>query len=167
MLTCMLSHFNHVRLSEIPWTMARQAPLSVGFSRQEYWTGLPFPSPVIKYEVSEVKEVKLLSRVQLPETPWTPTRLLHSWDFPGKSTGVGCHCLLSHVSTPDPKFSQLRSSREVNVDVLLSLLENQASLLPGQGEKDLFRGYAEIFLSSELERRTYLQTPASIFALLH
>ena len=28
-----------------PWTIARQAPLSMGFSRQEYWSGLPFPSP--------------------------------------------------------------------------------------------------------------------------
>ena len=28
-----------------PWTVARQAPLFVGFSRQEYWSGLPFPSP--------------------------------------------------------------------------------------------------------------------------
>ena len=30
-----------------PWTVARQAPLSMGFSRQEYWSGLPFPSPGI------------------------------------------------------------------------------------------------------------------------
>ena len=29
----------------IPWTVARQAPLPMGFSRQEYWSGLPFPSP--------------------------------------------------------------------------------------------------------------------------
>ena len=29
-----------------PWTVARQAPLSMGFSRQEYWSGLPFPSPL-------------------------------------------------------------------------------------------------------------------------
>ena len=28
-----------------PWTVARQTPLSMGFSRQEYWSGLPFPSP--------------------------------------------------------------------------------------------------------------------------
>ena len=28
-----------------PWTTARQAPLHMGFSRQEYWSGLPFPSP--------------------------------------------------------------------------------------------------------------------------
>ena len=37
--------FSHVRLSATPWTVARQAPLSMGFSRQEYWSGLPFPSP--------------------------------------------------------------------------------------------------------------------------
>ena len=30
---------------ETPWTVAHQAPLSVGFCRQEYWSGLPFPSP--------------------------------------------------------------------------------------------------------------------------
>ena len=36
------------------------------------------------------------SRVQLSVRPhrWQPTRLLHPWDFPGRSTGVGCHCLL-------------------------------------------------------------------------
>ena len=31
--------------SATPWTVARQAPLSMGFPRQEYWSGLPFPSP--------------------------------------------------------------------------------------------------------------------------
>ena len=36
---------SHVRLFATPWTVACQAPLSMGFSRQEYWSGLPFPSP--------------------------------------------------------------------------------------------------------------------------
>ena len=36
---------SRVRLFEIPWTVAYQAPLSMGFSRQEYWSGVPFPSP--------------------------------------------------------------------------------------------------------------------------
>ena len=36
---------SHVRLSATPWTVACQAPLAMGFSRQEYWSGLPFPSP--------------------------------------------------------------------------------------------------------------------------
>ena len=41
----MLSHFNHVRLFVTPWTIADQIPLSTGFSRQEYWSGLPCPPP--------------------------------------------------------------------------------------------------------------------------
>ena len=36
---------SHVRLFASPWTVAYQASLSMGFSRQEYWSGLPFPSP--------------------------------------------------------------------------------------------------------------------------
>ena len=36
---------SHVQLFVTPWTAAYQAPLSMGFSRQEYWSGLPFPSP--------------------------------------------------------------------------------------------------------------------------
>ena len=36
---------SHVRLFVTPWTVAYKAPLSMGFSRQEYWRGLPFPSP--------------------------------------------------------------------------------------------------------------------------
>ena len=36
---------SHVRLLATPWTAAHQAPPSMGFSRQEYWSGLPFPSP--------------------------------------------------------------------------------------------------------------------------
>ena len=43
--TCMLHHFSRVRLSATPWTVARQAPLSMGFSRHEYWSGLPCPPP--------------------------------------------------------------------------------------------------------------------------
>ena len=38
--TCMLSCISHVQLFVTPWTVARQAPLSMGFSRQEYWSGL-------------------------------------------------------------------------------------------------------------------------------
>ena len=37
---------SRVRLLATPWTAAYQAPLSIGFSRQEYWTGVPLPSPI-------------------------------------------------------------------------------------------------------------------------
>ena len=47
----MPSHFSRVRLSVTPWTVARQAPLSMGFSRQEYWSGLPLPSPGYIYRI--------------------------------------------------------------------------------------------------------------------
>ena len=40
-----IQSLTHVQLSVTPWTVACQTPLSMGFSRQEYWSGLPFPSP--------------------------------------------------------------------------------------------------------------------------
>ena len=42
---CMLTGFTYVQLFATPWTIACQVPLSMGFSRQEYWSGLPFPPP--------------------------------------------------------------------------------------------------------------------------
>ena len=42
---CVLSRFSHVRLFATLWTGARQVPLSMGFSRQEYWGGLLCPPP--------------------------------------------------------------------------------------------------------------------------
>ena len=45
LLLLLLSHFSRVRLCATPWTAAYQASPSMGFSRQEHWSGLPFPSP--------------------------------------------------------------------------------------------------------------------------
>jgi len=41
---CVLSHFSHVRLFATLWTVAHQAPLSMGFSRQKYWSGFQYSS---------------------------------------------------------------------------------------------------------------------------
>ena len=41
---CVCESLSHVLLFVTPWAVARQAPLSMEFSRQEYWSGLPFPS---------------------------------------------------------------------------------------------------------------------------
>ena len=97
LLLLLLSRFSRVRLCAAPEMAAHQAPPSLGFSRQEHWSGLPFPSPM--HEKWKVK-VKSLSRVRLFATPRTaayqvppPGRL--QCDFPGKSIiGVGCHFLL-------------------------------------------------------------------------
>ena len=40
-----LQSLSHAQLFETSWTIAQQAPLSVGFAKQEYWSGFPFPSP--------------------------------------------------------------------------------------------------------------------------
>ena len=66
----LLSHFSHVRLCATPWMAAHQAPLSLGFSRQEHWSGLPFPSPM--HESGKWKvNVKSFGRVRPSVTPWT------------------------------------------------------------------------------------------------
>ena len=71
---------------------AHQAPPSLGFSRQEQWSGLPFPSPM--HESEKWKGSRSVMSDSSRPHGLQPTRLLRPWDFPSKSTGVGCHCLL-------------------------------------------------------------------------
>ena len=60
----MLSHFSHVRFCATPWIAAYQAPLSMGFSRQEYWSGVPLPScPQLL-----LRHVKHICQINLPKT---------------------------------------------------------------------------------------------------
>ena len=92
LLLLLLSHFSRVRLCATPETAAHQTSPSLGFSRQEHWNGLPFPSPMHesekwKWSLSVVSDSSRPHGLQ-------PTGLLRPWDFPGKSSGVGCHCLL-------------------------------------------------------------------------
>ena len=91
----LLSHFSRVRLCVTPWTAAHQTPPSLGFSRQEHWSGLPFPSPM--HESEKWKWSLSVMSDSLRPHGLQATRLLCPWDFPGKSTGVGCHCLLRIV----------------------------------------------------------------------
>ena len=93
----LLSHFSCVRLCATPYTAAHQAPPSLGFSRQEHWSGLPFPSSMHESEKWKWNHSVVSNSSQPHGLP--PTRLLHPWDFPGKSTGVGCHCLLQFFSS--------------------------------------------------------------------
>ena len=59
LLLLLLSHFNHVRLCATPWTAAHQAPLPTEYWRQEYWSGLPFPSP--KLYMLEINSLSVAS----------------------------------------------------------------------------------------------------------
>jgi len=94
MLLC-CCHFSRIWLCASPWMAAHQAPPSLGFSRQEHPNELSFPSPMHesekwKWSCSVVYDSQWPHGLQ-------PTWLLHPWDFPGKSTGVGCHCLLQYM----------------------------------------------------------------------
>ena len=100
------------------WTVAHQAPLSTGSSRQEYWSGLPCPPPgglpdpgiksaslcLLHWQVDPLPLVPPGKPNKGEKRKWSrsvvsdslrphglqPTRLLRPWGFPGKSTGVGC-----------------------------------------------------------------------------
>ena len=65
-----MKSLSHVQLSATPWTTAHQAPPSMGFSRQEYWSGVPLPSPTMEYSV-QFSSFQSLSCVRLFATPWT------------------------------------------------------------------------------------------------
>ena len=91
-LLLLLSHFSPVRLCVTPQMAAQQAPPSLGFSRQEHWSGLPFPSPMHEGEKRKWSRSIMSDSSQPHELQ--STRLLCPWDFPGKSTGVGCHHLI-------------------------------------------------------------------------
>ena len=54
----LLSRFSRVQLCATPQTAAHQAPPSLGFSRQEHWSGLPFPSPTRESEVAQYSGTK-------------------------------------------------------------------------------------------------------------
>ena len=75
LLLLLLSRFSRVRLYVTPEMAAHQAPPSLGFSRQEHWSGLPFPSPTIEY-YSAIKNNAICSNMDRPRdyhTEWSQT----------------------------------------------------------------------------------------------
>ena len=107
---------------------AHQAPLSLGFSRQEHWSGLPFPSPV--HESEKWQWSCSVVSDSLQPRGLQPTRPLRPWDFPGKSTGVGCHCLLWTKPTGYNKDS-VQSKNKIKLRKKKSCFKLTYFLFPG------------------------------------
>ena len=88
LLLLLLSHISRVRLCATP---------SLGFSRQEHWSGLPFPSPM------HGKEKGKWSCSVVSDSSWPhglqPTRLLHPWDSPGKELEWGAIAFSEEIGT--------------------------------------------------------------------
>ena len=111
LLLLLLSHFSRVQLCATPQMAAHQVPPSLGFSSQEHWSGLPFPSPMCESEV-----VQSCLALHDPMNCSLPGSSIHGI-FPGKSTGVGCHCLLC-----SNEHSYLKTTRPYEDFLLLSVL---------------------------------------------
>ena len=118
MPVCMLSCFSHVQLFVTLWTVACQAPLSTGFSRQEYWSGLPCPPPrdfpVPGFEPTSLMSPALASRFFITSATWEAPELLmdnQSYDC-GKSVQFSsvfhlCPTLCDPVDCSPPGSSVL------------------------------------------------------------
>ena len=79
-MCCVCQSLSRVPLFATPWNVAHQALLSMGFSRQEYWSGLPFPSPRdLPYPGIEPWSPALYTDSLQSEPPWNPVRQSYSW----------------------------------------------------------------------------------------
>ena len=95
----MLTRFSHVQLFAALWTVAHQAPLSLGFSRQEYWGGWPCPPlrdlPDPGVEPASLRSPSLAGGFFTTSTTWSPC--------PHTRLGRGSHCC-AHKPSPHPRL---------------------------------------------------------------
>ena len=110
----MLSHFSCVRVFVTPWTVAHQAPLSMGFSKQEYWSGLPFPppgdlpKPGIKPTSLSLLHWQACSLPLVPPEKPNIIRMQISQHFPwAPLVGHGVSCPVLPPEPPAPRSSHL------------------------------------------------------------
>ena len=102
LLLLLLSRFSHVQLCTTPQTASHPAPPSLGFSRQEHWNGLPFPSPKQESE-SEIAQ----------SCPTLPNPWIAAYQAPS-SMGFSRQEHWSGVSMPSPKSTVRRVQKEKN-----------------------------------------------------
>ena len=115
----MLSRFSRAWLFVTSWSVACQPPPPLGFSRQEHWSGLPFPSPMHESENWKWSR-SVLSDSSRPHG-LQPTRLLRPWDFPGKSPGVGHQCLLPGGTSCKESNCQCRRHQKQRNYILVNI----------------------------------------------
>ena len=96
-LLLLLSRFSRVRLCATPQTAAHQAPPSLGFSRQEHWSGLPFPSQM--HEGEKWKWSRSVVSDSSRPRGLQPTRLLHPWNSSAQIAPGFRVCLLTFFLT--------------------------------------------------------------------
>ena len=126
LLLLMLSRFSCVQLCATPKTAPHQAPLSLGFSRQEHWSGLPFP-------FSNACMPSCFSHVRLCVTPWTAAHQAPP------STGFSWQEYWSGLPIPSPYFL-------VDMWNFLHWLQSFFQIMPNSGKLDVdFGNFLELF----------------------
>ena len=134
---------SHVQLLATPWTAAYQAPQSMGFSRQEYWSGLPLPSPGIPFELFQILKddaMKVLHSIR--QQIWKSQQWPQDWKrsvfipIPKKGNAKKCSnyhtiALISHASKVMLKILQARLQQYVNC----GLPDVQAGFRKGRGTR--------------------------------
>ena len=153
LLLLMLSCFSHVRLCATPEMAAHQAYPSLEFSRQEHWSGLPFPSPMHESEKWKWSR-SVLSGSSDPMDCSPPGSSVHGI-FQAKSTGVGCHCLLRLCALDDRN-----TGVSVSASVLPVNIQGWSSLRLTSLISLLSRGLSGVFSSTRVWRLQF-------FGILH
>ena len=146
MHACVLSRFSHVRLFVTLWTVDFQASQSMGFSRQEYWSGMPFPPPeIFPTQGSNQRLLNLLQQEAgfLPLTPLgkpsTGSWVLKYW-IPQESPNGSALSTLSGLVPPSP-FSL---STLVVHSVMFTLFDPRDCSTPGSSVLHYLLEFAQI-----------------------
>ena len=93
-----MKSLSRVQLFVTPWTVTYQGPPSMGFSRQEYWSGFPFPSPGdLPHPGIQPGSAALQADALPSEPPGKPHELYSPWNSPGQNTGVESLSLLQEI----------------------------------------------------------------------
>ena len=114
-----------------PMTAAFQALLSMGFSRQEYWSGVPLASRLNPAAAAAAAKSRQLCQTLCNPHRQQPTRFLHPWDSPGRNTKVGCHFLL--------QCTRVKSESEV-AQLCPTLSDPMDYSLPGSSIHGILQG---------------------------
>ena len=163
MRACVLSPFSHVQLCVIPWTTVCLVFLSMGFSRQEYWSGLPCPSPgdlsdpgiktrspalqadfLLSEPLSESESRSVMSDSMRPQGLYSP------WNSPGQNTEVGSLSLLQGIFP----------TQELNPGLPISWATREAvnQCCHFLHSRKLFLSFPQYYTESHLTRDNFLFT---------
>ena len=115
-LLLLLSCFSRVRLCATSYTTAHQSPLSLGFSRQEYWSGLPFPSPIpnkVNWLIPEEKKAQRWGGNEVPGCTHWSNLPYHIEPFSSQMLVPCSSCQVLGQPLPLKGILEIRSSGQV------------------------------------------------------